>query len=118
MEFVGEVGRGWELGDATGEVAKGIALAAEELGGPGHEMKQVKVPKEFPWKRRWIEFQQGKDPAWLKDSVDFRKALGAVGKVTQSEGEGSGIHRLIREGEVEGIAFHGLFYPSGFCLIE
>ena len=118
MEFVVKVGRGRELGDTTGEVAKGIALAAEELGGPGHEMKQVKVPKEFPWKRRRIEFQQGKDPAWLKDSVDFRKALGAVGKVTQSEGEGSGIHRLIREGEVEGIAFHGLFYPSGFCLIE
>jgi len=118
VKFVVKVGRGRELGDATGEVAKGIALAAEELGGPGHEMKQVKVPKEFPWKRRRIEFQQGKDPAWLKDSVDFRKALGAVGKVTQSEGEGSGIHRLIREGEVEGIAFHGLFYPSGFCLIE
>jgi len=53
-------------------------------------MKQVKVPKEFPWKRRRIEFQQGKDPARLKDSVDFRKALGAIGKVTQSEGKGSG----------------------------
>jgi hypothetical protein len=25
---------------------------------------------------------------------------------------------LIREGEVEGIAFHGLFYSTGFCLIE
>ena len=118
MEFVVEVRRGWELGDATGEVAKGVALAAEELGDPGHKMKQVKVPKEFPWKGGRTEFQQGKDPAWLKDSVDFRKPLGAVGKVTQSEGESDGIHPLIREGEVEGIAFHGLFYPSGFCLIE
>jgi len=88
------------LGDTTGEVAKGIALAAEELGGPRHEMKQVKVPKEFPWKRGWTEFQKGKDPAWLKDPVDFRKALGTVGKVTQSEGEGGGIHRSIREREV------------------
>jgi hypothetical protein len=25
---------------------------------------------------------------------------------------------LIREGEVEGIAFHSLFYSTGFCLIE
>jgi hypothetical protein len=25
---------------------------------------------------------------------------------------------LIREGEVEGIAFYGLFYSTGFCLIE
>ena len=57
VEFVVEVGRGGELRDATGEVAKGIALAAEDLGDPGHEMKQVKVPKEFPWKRGWIEFQ-------------------------------------------------------------
>jgi hypothetical protein len=82
VEFVVEVGRGRELGDTTGEVAKGIALAAEELGGPGHEMKQVKIPKEFPWKRRKIEFQQGKDPARLKDTVDFRKALRSIGKVS------------------------------------
>ena len=82
VEFVVEFGRGGELGDATGEVAKGIALAAEKLGDPGHKMKQVKVPKELPWKRGRAEFKQRKDPAWLKDSVDFRKALGAVGKVT------------------------------------
>jgi hypothetical protein len=50
--------------------------------------------------------------------MDFRKALGAVGKVTQSEGKGDGIHRLIREGEIEGIAFHSLFYSTSFCLIE
>jgi hypothetical protein len=50
--------------------------------------------------------------------MDFRKALGAVGKVTQSKGEGDGIHRLIWKGEIEGIAFHGLFYSTGFCLIE
>ena len=93
-------------------------MAAEELGGPGHEMKQVKVPKEFPWTGRRTEFQQGKNPAQLKDSVDFRKALGAVGKVAQSEGEGDGIHALIREGKIEGIAFHGLFHSPGFCLIE
>jgi hypothetical protein len=71
VEFVVEVRRGWELGDATGEVAKGVALAAEELGDPGHKMKQVKVPKEFPWKGGRTEFQQGKDPAWLKDPVNF-----------------------------------------------
>ncbi len=118
MEFVVKVGRRGELGDTSGEVTKGVALAAEKLGDPGHEIKQVKVPKEFPWKRRRIEFQQGKDPAWLKDSVDFRKALGAVGKVTQSEGKGDGIHRLIQEGEIEGIAFHSLFYSTSFCLIE
>jgi len=118
VEFVVEVGRGGELGDTTGEVAKGIALATEELGDPRHEIKEVKVPEEFPGTGWRTEFQQGKDPAWLKDSVNFRKAFGAVSKVTQSEGKGSGIHRLIREGEVEGIAFHGLFYPSGFCLIE
>jgi len=93
-------------------------LTAEDLGYPRHEIKKVKVPKEFPWERRRTEFQQGKGPAWLKDTVDFRKTLGAVGKVTKSEGNSDGIHRLIREGEVEGIAFHGLFYPSGFCLIE
>ena len=118
VEFVIEVGGGGELGDAPGEVAKGVALATEELGHPGHEMKQVKVPKEFPWKGRRTEFQQGKNPAQLKDSVDFRKALGAVGKVAQSEGEGDGIHALIREGKIEGIAFDGLFYAPGFCLIE
>jgi hypothetical protein len=50
--------------------------------------------------------------------VDFRKALGAVCKVTQPEGEGDGIHHLIRKGEVEGIAFHGLFNSPSFCLIE
>jgi len=98
VEFVVEFGRGGELGDATGEVAKGVALAAKKLGDAGHEMKQVKVPKEFPWKGGRTEFQQGKDSAWLKDPVNFRKALGAVGKVTQSEGEGHGIDRLIREG--------------------
>jgi len=113
-----EVGRGGELGDALGEVAKGVAMTAEKLGDPGHEIKQVKVPKEFPWEGGRTEFQQGKEPAWLKDPVNFRKALGAVGKVTQSKGEGDGIHRLIREGEVEGISFHGLFYSPGYCLIE
>jgi len=106
------------LGDATGEVAKGVALAAKKLGDAGHEMKQVKVPKEFPWKGGRTEFQKGKDSARLKDTMDFRKALGAVGKVTQSEGKGDGIHRLIREGEIKGIAFHGLFYSTSFCLIE
>jgi len=45
VEFVAEGARGGELGDATGEVAKGVALTAEELGYPGHEMKKVKVPK-------------------------------------------------------------------------
>ena len=54
----------------------------------------------------------------MKDTVDFRKAFGAVGKVTQSEGKGDGIHALIREGKIEGIAFDGLFYAPGFCLIE
>jgi hypothetical protein len=57
VEFVVKVGRGRELGDATGEVAEGIALAAEDLGDPRHEMKQIKVPKEFPWRRGWTEFQ-------------------------------------------------------------
>ena len=109
VEFVAEGARGGEFRDATREVAKGVALAAEKLGDAGHEMKQVKVPKEFPWKGGRTEFQQGKDPTWLKDPVDFRKPLRAVGKVTQSEGESDGIHPLIREGEVEGIAFHGLF---------
>jgi len=118
VEFVVEVGRGGELGDATGEVAKGVALAAKKLGDAGHKMKQVKVPKEFPWKGGRTEFQQGKDSAWLKDPVNFRKALGAVGKVTQSEGKSDGIHRLIREGKVEGIALHSLFYSPGGCLIE
>jgi hypothetical protein len=118
VELVVEVGRGGELGDTPGEVAKGIALAAEELGHPGHEIKQVKIPKKFPWKGRWTEFQQGKDPARLEDPVDFRKALGAVGKVAQAEGEGGGIHTLIREGEIEGIAFDGLLHSTGFCLIE
>jgi hypothetical protein len=118
VEFVVEVGRGGELGNATGEVAKAVALAAKKLGDAGHEMKQVKVPKEFPWKGGRTEFQQGKNPAWLKDSVNFRKALGAVGKVTQSEGKSDGIHRFIREGKVKGIALHGLFYSPGFCLIE
>ena len=93
-------------------------MAVEELGHPGHEMKQVKVPKEFPWKGRRTEFQQGKDPARLKDSVDFRKPLGAVGKVAQTEGEGNGIHTLIREGKIQGIAFDGLFDSTGFCLVE
>ena len=93
-------------------------MTAEELGDPGHEMKQVKVPKEFPWKEGRTEFQQGKNPAWLKDPVNFGKALGAVGKVTQSKGEGDGIHRLIRKGEVERIAFYGLFNSASFCLIE
>ena len=41
VEFVVEVGRGGELGDTTGEVAKGIALAAEELSDPRHEIKEV-----------------------------------------------------------------------------
>jgi len=118
VEFVIEVGGGGELGNAPGEVAKGVALAGEELGHPGHKMKQVKVPKEFPWKGRWTEFQKGKDPARLQNPVDFRKALGAVGKVAQAEGEGDGIHRLIWKGEIEGIAFDGLFYAPGFCLIE
>jgi hypothetical protein len=118
VEFVVEVGRGGELGDTSGEVTKGVALAAEELGNPRHEIKQVKVPEEFPGKGWRAEFQKSKDSARLKDTMDFRKALGAVGKVTQSEGKGDGIHRLIREGEVEGIAFHGLFYSTGFCLIE
>jgi hypothetical protein len=118
VEFVVEVGRGWELGDATGEVAKGVSLAAEELGDPGHKMKQVKVPKEFPRKGGRTEFQQGKNSAWLKNPVNFGKAPGAVGKVTQSKGEGDGIHRLILKGEVEGIAFHGLFNSPSFCLIE
>jgi hypothetical protein len=45
------------LGDAKGEVAKGVALTAEDLGYPGHEIKKVKVPKEFPWERRRTEFQ-------------------------------------------------------------
>ena len=93
-------------------------MTAEKLGDPGHEIKQVKVPKEFPWEGGRTEFQQGKEPAGLKDPVNFQKALGAVGKVTQSEGKGDGIHRLIREGEAEGIAFHSLFYSTGFCLIE
>jgi hypothetical protein len=118
VEFVIEVGGGGELGDAPGEVAKGVALAVEELGHPGHEMKQVKVPKKFPWKGRRAEFQQGKDTACLEDPMDFRKAFGAVGKVTQSEGEGDGIYALIRKGEVEGIAFDGLFDSTGFCLIQ
>jgi len=118
VEFVIKVGGGGELGDAPGEVAEGVALAVEELGHPGHEMKQVKVPKEFPWKGRRTEFQQGKDPACLEDPMDFREAFGAVGKVTQSESEGDGIHTLIWEGEIESIAFHGLFYSPGFCLIE
>jgi len=118
VEFVAEVGRGGELGDAPGKVVKGVALTAEKLGDPRHEMKQVKVPKKFPWKRGRTEFKKGKGPTWLKDPVDFRKSPRAVGKVTQSECEGDGIHRLIWEGEVECIAFHGLFYPSGFCLIE
>jgi len=118
VEFVIEVGGGGEFGNAPGKVAKRVALAVEELGHPGHEMKQVKVPKKFPWKGRWTEFQQGKDSPRLEDPVDFRKALGAVGKVTQSKGKGDGIHALIREGEVEGIAFDGLFHSTGFCLIE
>jgi hypothetical protein len=118
VELVVEVGGGGELGDAPGEVAKGVALAAEELGHPRHEMKQVKAPKKFPWKGRWTEFQQGKDPARLEDPMDFRKAFGAVGKVTQSEGKGDGIYALIWKGEVEGIAFNGLFYAPGFCLIQ
>ena len=71
VEFVVEVGRGGEFGDAPREVAKGVALAAEELGDPGHEMKQVKVPKEFQWKGRRTKFQQGKDSACLEDPMDF-----------------------------------------------
>jgi hypothetical protein len=118
VEFVVKVGRGRELRDATGEVSKGVTLAAEKLGDPGHKMKQVKVPKEFPRRGGRTKFQQGKNPAWLKDSVNFRKALGAVGKVTQSEGKSDGVHRFIREGKVKGIALHGLFYSPGFCLIE
>jgi hypothetical protein len=118
VEFVVEVGRGGELGDTSGEVTKGVALAAKELGDPRHEIKQVKVPEEFPGKGGRTEFQKSKDSARLKDTMDFRKALGAVGKVTQSKGEGDGIHRLIWKGEIEGIAFHGLFYSTGFCLIE
>jgi len=118
VEFVVKVGRRGELGDTSGEVTKGVALAAEKLGDPGHEIKQVKVPKEFPWEGGRTEFQKSKDSARLKDTMDFRKALGAVGKVTQSEGKGDGIHRLIREGEIKGIAFHGLFYSTSFCLIE
>jgi hypothetical protein len=118
VKFMVEVGRGREFGNTPGEVAKGVALAAEELGHPRHEMKQVKVPKKFPWKGRWTEFQQGKDPARLEDPMDFRKAFGAVGKVTQSKGKGDGIHALIRKGEVEGIAFDGLLHSPGFCLIQ
>jgi hypothetical protein len=118
VEFVVEVGRRGELGDTSGEVTKGVALAAEKLGDPGHEIKQVKVPKEFPGKGWRTEFQKSKDSARLKDTMDFREALGAVGKVTQSEGKGDGIHRLIWKGEIEGIAFHGLFYSTSFCLIE
>jgi hypothetical protein len=82
VEFVVEVGRGRELGDAPSKVAKGIALAAEELGDPRHEVKEVKIPEEFPGKGGRTEFQQGKDPARLKDTVDFRKALRSVGKVS------------------------------------
>ncbi len=77
-----EVGRGGELGDAPSKVAKGIALAAEELGDPRHEVKKVKVPEEFPGNGWRTEFQQGKGPARLKDTVDFRKALRSIGEVS------------------------------------
>jgi hypothetical protein len=82
VEFVAEVGGGGELGDAPSKVAKGIALAAEELGDPRHEVKEVKVPEEFPGKGWRTEFQQGKGPARLKDTVDFRKALRSIGEVS------------------------------------
>lgn len=118
VEFVVEVGRGGELGDTTGEVAKGIALAAEELGGPGHEMKQVKVPKEFPWKRRRIEFQQGKDPAWLKDSVNFRKAFGAVSKVSKPKGQGDQVKGVLRKGQVECISLNRFSNSPGLSPSE
>ena len=77
-----KVGRGRELGDTPSKVAKGVALAAEELGDPRHEVKEVKVPEEFPGKGWGTEFQQGKGPARLKDTVDFRKALRSIGKVS------------------------------------
>jgi hypothetical protein len=98
VEFVAEIGRGGELGDTTGEVAKGIALAAEELSDPRHEIKEVKIPEEFPGKGWRAKFQQGKDPARLKDTVDFRKALGSIGKVSKPKGQGDQVKGMFRKG--------------------
>ena len=118
VEFVVEVGRGGELGDTTGEVAKGIALAAEELGDPGHEVKEVKVPEEFPRKGWRTEFQQGKDPARLKDTVDFRKALRSVGKVSKPKGQGDQVKGVLRKGQVECISLNRFSNSPGLSPSE
>jgi hypothetical protein len=81
-------------------------------------MKQVKVPKEFPWKRRRIEFQQGKDPAWLKDSVDFRKALRSVGKVSKPKGQGDQVKGVLRKGQVECISLNRFSNSPGLSPSE
>lgn len=52
--------RGWgEPSDTMGEVAEGIALAAEELGDPRHEMKKIKIPEKSPGVGWGGEFEQG-----------------------------------------------------------
>lgn len=81
-------------------------------------MKQVKVPKEFPWKRRRIEFQQGKDPAWLKDSVNFRKAFGAVSKVSKPKGQGDQVKGVLRKGQVECISLNRFSNSPGLSPSE
>ena len=118
MEFVVKVGRGRELGDTTGEVAKGIALAAEELGDPRHEVKEVKVPEEFPGKGWRTEFQQGKDPARLKDTVDFRKALRSIGKVSKPKGQGDQVKGVLRKGQVECISLNRFSNSPGLSPSE
>jgi len=118
VEFVAEIGRGGELGDTTGEVAKGIALAAEELGDPRHEVKEVKVPEEFPGKGWRTEFQQGKDPARLKDTVDFRKALRSIGKVSKPKGQGDQVKGVLRKGQVECISLNRFSNSPGLSPSE
>ena len=113
-----EIGRGGELGDTTGEVAKGIALAAEELGDPRHEVKEVKVPEEFPGKGWRTEFQQGKDPARLKDTVDFRKALRSIGKVSKPKGQGDQVKGVLRKGQVECISLNRFSNSPGLSPSE
>ena len=89
---------GGELGDAPGQVAKGLTLPAKELGNGGHDPEKIKVPKQTPGKRRGTEFEQRKGAAGLQNAGNLSEALITVGKIPQAEGQSNRRKRVVRKG--------------------
>lgn len=94
-----------EAGYGLGKIAVGFGISGDEPAETGQDLLEVEVVERSGKAGRLIEIEDADLAAGTEYAVEFGEACLIVTEITEAEGRGDEVDRVVCEGQVEGVGF-------------